>query len=45
VDRARFAGLAVNNALLVIDQSVLPDVDLTLLRDVSASRRSVLLPA
>jgi hypothetical protein len=31
-----FAGLAVNNALLVIDQSVLPDVDLTLLRDVSS---------
>ena len=30
-----FAGLAVNNALLVIDERVLPDVDLALLRDVS----------
>ena len=30
-----FAGLAVNNALLVIDRSVLPDVDLALLRDLS----------
>ncbi len=30
-----FAGLAVNNALLVIDERVLPDVDLALLRDLS----------
>lgn len=30
-----FAGLAVNNALLVIDERVLPDVDLALLRDAS----------
>jgi hypothetical protein len=30
-----FAGLAVNNLLLLIDQSVLPDADLQLLRDLS----------
>lgn len=30
-----FLGLAVNNVLLVIDSQVLPDVDLSLLRDVS----------
>ena len=30
-----FAGLAVNNTLLVVDRSVLPDVDLVLLRDAS----------
>jgi hypothetical protein len=30
-----FAGLAVNNALLLLDRSVLPDVDLQLLRDAS----------
>lgn len=30
-----FAGLAVNNALLVVDRSVLPDVDLLVLRDAS----------
>ena len=30
-----FAGLAVNNALLVIDERVLPDIDLALLRDAS----------
>ena len=30
-----FVGLAVNNALLVVDRSVLPDVDLSLLRDAS----------
>lgn len=43
VDRVRlllwsalcFVGLAVNNLLLVLDQSLLPDVDLQLLRDLS----------
>lgn len=30
-----FAGLAVNNLLLVVDQRILPDVDLGLLRDAS----------
>jgi len=30
-----FAGLAGNNLLLLIDRSVLPDVDLQLLRDLS----------
>lgn len=30
-----FAGLAVNNVLLVVDERVLPDVDLAVLRDVS----------
>jgi hypothetical protein len=30
-----FAGLAVNNLLLVVDERVLPDVDLALLRDAS----------
>ncbi len=30
-----FVGLAVNNVLLVIDRSILPDVDLSLLRDAS----------
>jgi hypothetical protein len=30
-----FAGLAVNNVLLVVDRRVLPDVDLAVLRDVS----------
>jgi hypothetical protein len=30
-----FLGLAVNNALLVVDRRLLPDVDLVLLRDVS----------
>ncbi len=30
-----FAGLAVNNLLLLVDRSVLPDVDLQLLRDLS----------
>lgn len=30
-----FVGLAVNNLLLVLDLQVLPDVDLSLLRDVS----------
>lgn len=30
-----FAGLAVNNLLLVVDRRILPDVDLGLLRDAS----------
>lgn len=30
-----FVGLAVNNALLLVDRSLLPDVDLQVLRDVS----------
>jgi len=30
-----FAGLALNNAFLVLDRSVLPDVDLQVVRDVS----------
>lgn len=30
-----FAGLAVNNVFLVLDERVLPDLDLTLMRDVS----------
>ena len=30
-----FSGLAVNNVLLVLDRAVLPDVDLSLLRDAS----------
>ena len=30
-----FVGLAVNNVLLVVDRQVLPDVDLSLLRDAS----------
>ncbi len=30
-----FVGLAVNNVLLVVDRQVFPDVDLSLLRDVS----------
>lgn len=30
-----FIGLAVNNVLLLVDREVLPDVDLSLLRDVS----------
>ena len=28
-----FVGLAVNNVLLVVDREILPDVDLSLLRD------------
>ena len=32
-----FFGLAVNNLLLVLDRRVLPDVDLGVLRDVSAT--------
>ena len=31
-----FVGLAVNNVFLVLDERVLPDVDLTLMRDLSA---------
>ena len=30
-----FAGLAVNNVLLFIDQVIVPDIDLSLLRDLS----------
>ena len=30
-----FAGLALNNVLLVVDLSLLPDVDLSLARDLS----------
>lgn len=30
-----FVGLAVNNVLLVVDRSILPEVDLSLLRDAS----------
>ena len=30
-----FVGLAVNNILLVIDEEVVPDIDLQVLRDVS----------
>lgn len=30
-----FVGLAVNNVLLLVDRRVLPDVDLSLLRDLS----------
>ena len=30
-----FSGLAVNNLLLLIDRQVVPDVDLSLLRDAS----------
>lgn len=30
-----FVGLAVNNVLLVVDRSILPDVDLSLLREAS----------
>ena len=30
-----FVGLAINNVLLLIDRQILPDVDLSLLRDVS----------
>lgn len=30
-----FSGLALNNVLLVVDRQVLPEVDLSLLRDVS----------
>lgn len=30
-----FVGLAINNVLLLVDRSILPDVDLSLLRDAS----------
>jgi hypothetical protein len=30
-----FVGLAINNVLLLVDRQVLPDVDLTVLRDAS----------
>lgn len=30
-----FVGLAVNNILLVVDEKVVPDIDLQVLRDVS----------
>ena len=30
-----FTGLAVNNILLLVDRQILPDVDLSLLRDAS----------
>ncbi len=30
-----FVGLAVNNILLVVDEEIVPDVDLQILRDVS----------
>ena len=30
-----FVGLAINNVLLVVDEKVVPDIDLQVLRDVS----------